>query len=271
MSLGVAPAHNPQYCRTLAFNGRSQSVPPPSCFNTTMTNKLHIYVQLDRVTAQMGMGATGWENRTFLDRGELRHNQHAMVEFFDTYWNLTATVNTSDNGTIDKVLNSDTDSQVRTPLSPVTLALFNALSAPPLQYRPPTYCTGNSSCADHSRWTCGSCDSLINYLCLALIIVNDTESPSAIVPNISPFADNFLLDRCQFIFEQDFPLSSLPWPVFIIIKSPMNTGQSSNYTKTERRNSTDCTASYRVYYWLNPAQNTLVLSKNNRLALEKCS
>ena len=84
------------------------------------------------------MAATGWENCTFLGKGELRHNQHVMVEFEDSYWSLTAAVNTGDDATIDNALTADTDAQVLGP--------FNASDAGTVQRRarytvvvPPAY------------------------------------------------------------------------------------------------------------------------------------
>ena len=52
-----------------------------------------------------------------------------------------------------------------------------------------------------------ACEPLIDYLRLALTIVNtgDTESPISITPPTAPLADNFLLDRRHSILQQDFP------------------------------------------------------------------
>jgi len=58
-SIGIALAHNPQHCRTLAFDARSQGVPTAFMLQHNEGNKLHIYLQLDRVTAKMGMATTG--------------------------------------------------------------------------------------------------------------------------------------------------------------------------------------------------------------------
>jgi len=108
----------------------------------------------------MGMAATGWENRTFLSKGGLRHIQHVIVEFEDVYWNLTAAVSTGDDGTIDNAFATDTDAQVLCP--------FNASDAGKVQRRVhyivvvPRICSffpdrttpvmanlGTSSCAEH--------------------------------------------------------------------------------------------------------------------------
>jgi len=63
----------------------------------------------------MGMATTGWEKRTFLGKGEVRYNQHVMVEFQDAYWILTAGVYTGDDATIDNALTADADAQVLGP------------------------------------------------------------------------------------------------------------------------------------------------------------
>ena len=64
---------------------------------------------------------------TFLCKGELRHNEHVMVEFEDTYWNLTTAVSTGDDATIDNALAADADAQVLGP--------FNAGDISTVQYR----------------------------------------------------------------------------------------------------------------------------------------
>jgi len=57
--IDVTPAHNPQDCRTLAFDARSEGVPTAFLLQHNDGNKLRIYLQLGRVTARMGMAATG--------------------------------------------------------------------------------------------------------------------------------------------------------------------------------------------------------------------
>ena len=52
-------------------------------------NKIHLYLQLDRIIPRMGLAATGWEDRTFLGKGELYHNSQIIVEFINPYWNCT--------------------------------------------------------------------------------------------------------------------------------------------------------------------------------------
>lgn len=217
--IGVTPTHSPQDCRTLAFDARSQGVPTAFLLQHNDDNKLHIYIQLDRVTPRMGMAATGWENRTFLGKGELRHNQHVMVEFKDSYWSLTTAVNTGDDATIDNALIADTDAQILGP--------FNASDAGTVQRRarytvvvPPAYVPLflTAPLSPRQAWELvraqivadgrdTACEPLIDYLRLALTIVNtgDTESPISITPPTAPLADNFLLDRRHSILQQDFP------------------------------------------------------------------
>lgn len=165
------------------------------------------------------MAATGWENRTFLGKGELRHNQHVMVVFDFSYWSLTAAVNTGDDATIDNALTADTDAQVLGP--------YNASDAGTVQRRarhtvvvPPAYVPLFLTAPPPPRqaWELvraqivvdgrdAACEPLIDYLRLALTIVNtgDTESPIAIAPPMAPLANNFLLDRRHSILQQDFP------------------------------------------------------------------
>ena len=52
MPIGVTPAHSPQDCRTLAFDARSQGVPTAFLLQHKDDNKLHIYIQLDRITPE---------------------------------------------------------------------------------------------------------------------------------------------------------------------------------------------------------------------------
>ena len=174
----------------------------PSCSNID-DNKLHIYLQLDRVS---------WENRTFLSKGGLRHIQHVIVEFEDVYWNLTAAVSTGDDGTIDNAFATDTDAQVLGP--------FNASDAGKVQRHVHYIVVVPRICSFFPDRTTpvraqiiadgrdAACEPLINYLRLVLTIDNtdDTESPNAIVPPLAPLEDNFLLDRRHSILEQNFPV-----------------------------------------------------------------
>jgi len=218
--IGVTPAHNPQDCRTLAFDARSQGVSTAFLLQHNDDNKLHIYLQLDHVTARMGMATTGWENRTFLGKGELRHNQHVMVEFQYAYWNLTVALYIGDDETIDNTLIADADAQFLGPfvagdactvqrrvrstviVPPAYVPLFLAA---PLTPRQAWETVRAQIIADGRK---AACEHLINNLHLALTIVNtdDTKSPIAITPPTAPLADNFLLDRRHSILEQDFPV-----------------------------------------------------------------
>ena len=218
--VGLPATHTPQDCRTLAYDARNQGVPTAFLLQHNDDNKLHIYLQLDRVTARMGMPATGWENRTFCGKGDLRHNQHVMVEFIDTYWNRCAGYYTGDDATIDNALTADPNAQILGPFAagdagtvqrrtchtivvpPAYVAPFLAAPLTPRQ----AWETVRAQVVADGRE--GPCAPFIDYLRLALTAehVGDTESPLAIAPPTVPLADNFLLDRRQAILETDFPI-----------------------------------------------------------------
>ena len=141
-----------------------------------------------------------------------------MVEFEDSYWNLTTGVNTGVDATIDNALTADTNAQVLGPFAgdagtvqrrahhtvvvpPAYVPLFLTAPLPPRQacelVRAQIVADGRDA----------ACEPLTDYLRLALTVVNtgDTESPIAIAPPMAPLADNFLLDRRHTILQQDFP------------------------------------------------------------------
>ena len=170
-------------------------------------NKIHFYLQLDRVTPRMGLAAIGWEDRTFLRKGELHHNSRIIVEFINDYWNRTNAYYSADNATIDSALTADPNAQVVGP--------FVAADAGAVQLRtrttcfvPPTYVNLflAAPLTPRAAWESVKaqivadgreveCAPLIEYLRLGLTIENpgDTESPLAVAPPTVPLADSFCL------------------------------------------------------------------------------
>ena len=124
----VAAPHTSAQCRQLVFDAQGQGVPTAFLLQHNDDNKLHLYLQLDRVTACMGMAATGWEDHTFLGKGELHHNSHMMVEFENDYWLRSNAYYSVDNAAIDNALTTDPNAAVVGP--------FGAADAGAVQYRP---------------------------------------------------------------------------------------------------------------------------------------
>ena len=217
--VGAAASHSPQECRRLMFDARTQGVPTALLLQHSDDNKLHIYLQVDHVTTRLGMAATGWENRTFLGKGDLHHNQHVMVEFDNDYWNRTAIYYSGDDAAIDNSLTADPNAQVLGPWTAadagaiqtrtrstcyVPPAYVNLFLAGPLTPRQAWESVRAQIVADGRE---ADCMPLIHYLRLALTITTpgDTESPLAVDPPTVPLADIFLLDRRRQILEDDFP------------------------------------------------------------------
>ena len=216
---GAAATHSPQECRRLMFDARAQGVPTALLLQHNDDNKLHIYLQVDHVTTRLGMAATGWEDRTFLGKGDLHHNQHVLVEFENDYWNRTAVYYSGNDAAIDNGLTADPNAQALGPWTAadagaiqirsrstvfVPPSYVNLFLAAPLTPRQAWETVRAQIVADGRE---ADCAPLITYLRLALTIehVGDTESPLAINPPTVPLADVFLLDRRRKIVEADFP------------------------------------------------------------------
>ena len=69
----------------LALSGQTQRV--PSAFLLQLPDgKLHIFLQLARFDARMGLPATPWANSLYVQKGEHFHNQAQLVSWESTYF-----------------------------------------------------------------------------------------------------------------------------------------------------------------------------------------
>ena len=76
---------SPVEVQQLALSGQTQRV--PSAFLLQLPDgKLHIFLQLAKFDARMGLPATPWDNRLYVQKGELFHNQAQLVNWESSYF-----------------------------------------------------------------------------------------------------------------------------------------------------------------------------------------
>ena len=76
---------SPVEVQQLALSGQTQRV--PSAFLLQLPDgKLHIFLQLARFDTRMGLPATPWDNRLYVQKGELFHNQAQLVTWESSYF-----------------------------------------------------------------------------------------------------------------------------------------------------------------------------------------
>ena len=68
-----------------ALSCHSQNV--PSAFLLMLDDgKLHVFLQLAKYSARMGLPATPWDDQMFAQKGELFHNQAQTVQWLNSYF-----------------------------------------------------------------------------------------------------------------------------------------------------------------------------------------
>ena len=111
----AADAMAPADLRNLAFNSRSQNVPTAFLLQHDDDGLLHIYLQLDRFNSRMGLPPTAWDNRNFIGKGDLHHNNHITVEWQNDYFNQSNQIRVPSTEVIDGAYAADANANILGP------------------------------------------------------------------------------------------------------------------------------------------------------------
>jgi hypothetical protein len=209
----------PAQVQTLALSGQTQNV--PSAFLLQLADgKLHIFIQLAKFEARMGLPATPWDGQLFAQKGDLFHNQSQLVTWDTTHFHQIAAplrVNTAaaiDNAfagdpaaaTLGPHADADPDTELiryrRTCyVPPAYVPLF---LAGPLTPRQAWETCRAQIVADQREIDCAP---LIDYFRAAITrsVVNQLPTLAVATPN-PPLADEDLLNHRRRILENDFPM-----------------------------------------------------------------
>ena len=210
---------NPADLRALVANGETQRV-PTAFILLEPDNRLHLYLQLARFNARMGMAATPWDGNLYVQKGELFRNHGLTVHFHDEYFNQVqnqirvpspAAIDASYAGDPDAIIlgpynQNDADTELircrRTCyVPPPYAALFLAGPLTPRQ----AWERVRGAIVNDGRE--GACSPLLNYLRAALTRSLDNQPPFLALtaaPTV-PAADVLLLEHRRAIIERDFP------------------------------------------------------------------
>ena len=211
-------AHTPAEVRTLACNCPNQNVPTAFLLLHSDDVKLHAYVQLDRFDPRMGLPATQWDNRMFVAKGELHHNNQILVEWSRDYFSQSGNVRVPSSQLIETSYANDAAAVLLGPYQPndadteiivtrrtcfIPPAYVPLFLANPLSPREAWAIVHTQIVNDNKAQMCAP---LVDFLRSALTITQPNDPPTlAQVPPLAPLADHLLLDRRRRILEQDFP------------------------------------------------------------------
>jgi hypothetical protein len=208
----------PDAIRTLVVGARAQKV--PTAFLLLHDDRLHIYLQVDKYHARLGLPATPWDDRMFAQKGDLHRNQAVLVEWKADYFHqLPQQILVPTPVTIDTVFAAEPAATLLGPYAqgeqgtelikvrrtcfvpPKYVPLF--LGAP-LTPREAWERVRGQIVIDGQQV---ACQALIKYFQAAL-----TRPGAGMVPSLAlteaptpPLADALLLDHRQRILEDDFP------------------------------------------------------------------
>ena len=219
-SYGVLLAnHNvlsPAEVQQLALSGQTQRV--PSAFLLQLSDgRLHIFLQVARFDARMGLPTTPWDNRLYVQKGELFHNQSQLVTWESNYFHqANASLQAQTAAAIDTSLAGDPAAVYLGPHDPAD-ADTELIHYRKTCYVPPAYVPLflASPLTTRQAWeSCHAqivrivdCKPLIDYFRAALTRTTINVLPVLSVANpVPPLADPDLLAHRRRILEQDFPL-----------------------------------------------------------------
>jgi hypothetical protein len=219
-SVPAANAMLPAEVRNLAVNCRAQNIPTAFVLLHNDDNLLHTYVQLDKFHTRAGLPHTPWDERMFIAKGDLHHNNHVTVEFVNQYFNQTNNIAVPSPAMIDTAYAAGADANLLGPYNAVADAGVESIRVRrtciiPMPYVPlllarplsprEAWDIVRSQIITDNRET--ACKPFIDFLRCAITISNAGDaSPSlAVNPPIAPLPDVILLDRRRAIIENDFP------------------------------------------------------------------
>ena len=206
-----------------ALSCHNQSV--PSAFLLMLNDgKLHIFLQLAKYSARMGLPATPWDDLMYAQKGELFHNQSQTVTWLpDYFYQVGGQLRVATGAAIDTALAGDPNAE--------QLGPYNANDADTecIRYRrtcyvPPAYVSlflaGPMSPRD--TWltvkgqmdidaNAADCAPLVDFMRAALTLTNPNALPAlALIANPhAPVADADLMTHRRRILERDFPMLNI--------------------------------------------------------------
>ena len=210
----------PAVVQERALSCHNQNV--PSAFLLMLNDgKLHIFLQLAKYPARMGLPATPWDDQMYAQKGELFHNQAQTVKWLpDYFYQVGGQLRVATAAAVDTALAGDPTAE--------HLGPFNANDADTemIRYRrtcyvPPPYVAMflAGPMSPREAWVAlkgqidtdnnaGDCESLVNYLRAALTLTNQNALPAlALTANPdAPVADMDLMTHRRRILERDFPM-----------------------------------------------------------------
>jgi hypothetical protein len=210
----------PAEVAALAISCRSQRVPTAFLLLHNDDKLLHIYIQLEKFEPRFGFPASPLDNRLFIGKGELHHNNHQLVEWDAQYFHRTANICIPFADIIDTAVAANADPNLLVgpytaeDANTETIRVRNTCYVPPAYV--PLFLAGPLS--PRQAWETvraqimvdqreESCAPLINFLRCAITISQAGQAPVlCTAPPTAPLAPPLLLDRRRLIIEQDFPV-----------------------------------------------------------------
>jgi hypothetical protein len=218
LAQNVPAAFTPDTIRTLVIGARAQKV--PTAFLLHHDEHLHVYLQVDKYHARLGLPPTQWDDRMFAQKGDLHRNQAVLVEWKADYFHqLPQQILVPTPVTIDTVFATEPAAILLGPYAqgepgtelikvrrtcfvpPKYVPLF--LGAP-LTPREAWERVRGQIVIDGQQV---ACLALIKYLQAALTRQGAGAAPALALTEapVPPLADSLLLDHRQRILEEDFP------------------------------------------------------------------
>ena len=203
-----------------ALSCHNQNV--PSAFLLMLDDgKLHIFLQLAKYSARMGLPATPWDDQMFAQKGDLFHNQAQTVKWLTSYFHQVGGQHRVGTvASIDTALAGDPNAEHLGPYAaadadteciryrrtcyvpPVYVPLF---LAGPLTPREAWIAVKGQIDTDNNAV---SCAPLVDYFRAALTLTaGNALPPLAVAVNpVAPLSDAELMTHRRRILERDFPM-----------------------------------------------------------------
>ena len=210
----------PARVQELALSCQNQNV--PSAFLLMLDDgKLHVFLQLAKFSARMGLPATPWDDQMYAQKGELYYNQAQTVTWLPDYFNqVRGQLRVGTSAAIDTALAGDPNANHLGPyiatdadteciryrrtcyVPPVYVPLF---LAGPMTPREAWFTVKAQIDTDNNA---AHCAPLVDYL-RASITLTTLNAPPALslgVNPIAPVSDMELMTHRRRILEKDFPM-----------------------------------------------------------------
>ncbi len=183
-------------------------------------NKLHIYIQLARFNARLGLPPTPWDDNMYIQKGDLHHNQSVIVQWQDDYFHqVNMQIRVPTPAALDTLLAADLNADALGPFNAqdadtelirvrrtcyIPPAYVPTFLASPLTPRQAWELVRGQIVADNRE---AHCAAIINFLRAALTRSQNNQPVElrlAAAPT-APVADEILLTHRRRIVESDFP------------------------------------------------------------------